>query len=208
MNELKRKLKDGEMDRIEKELQHKKGLKKNLCFNTMDIVNLKKNPELQQFFERGQQKTFPLIVFKDWFEATHHSSVEQKDKDTSPPPEADPLPDSGCGNGARWEGTSSALKRDQLSPGHQHLVSGIPSKIAKQVDAQHSIHETQTKSQFEPTVNLVEIQVNSDTAMESENNQSTGSPTNFPDVKMSTKQNKQNNDARNVEPSQVERESK
>lgn len=111
------------------------------------------------------------------------------------------------GKEGRWGGISSASKRDQLSPVRQHLVPCIPAKVAKQTDAQSSVHGTlDAARELEPTVGLLQIQANStgapqsDTTMELENNQSC--PTNFPNVKMS----EQSNDTRNIAFRQVEKE--
>ncbi|XP_076152940.1 uncharacterized protein LOC143136230 [Alosa pseudoharengus] len=77
MSELQNKLKDGEMDRIERELRSKKCIKENWCYTT--ITKIKNNQGLKEFLEPGEQKIFPSIVF-DLFE-NNRGKKETKNKE-------------------------------------------------------------------------------------------------------------------------------
>ncbi|XP_041933958.1 uncharacterized protein LOC121696908 isoform X7 [Alosa sapidissima] len=81
MSELQNKLKDGEMDRIERKLRSKKCIKENWCYTT--ITNIKNNQGLKEFLEPGEQKIFPSIVF-DLFE-NNRGKKETKNEELNAP---------------------------------------------------------------------------------------------------------------------------
>ncbi|KAL2102778.1 hypothetical protein ACEWY4_001946 [Coilia grayii] len=82
VDELKNKVKDGEMEKIENKLRKVKGMKKTftLCFHAADIVDIKKNKELKDYLKPGKEKIFPSIAFKHLFETSDKKQKGETDE--------------------------------------------------------------------------------------------------------------------------------
>lgn len=79
---LKKKLADGEMEALEKQLKAKK-LKRSLCFNSDDVKAIDSNQELRKFLEANKDAKFPKLAIKLFFENDRgHSVANEKVTET------------------------------------------------------------------------------------------------------------------------------
>lgn len=77
ISDLERKIGGDNMKDLEKELNDKE-LKNNLCFNAMNIDNIRKNKELEDFLITKSNAKFPKLTFSMFFKKSRSASSGKK----------------------------------------------------------------------------------------------------------------------------------